>query len=128
MAKVLVVDDEEYIVDLLSLLLEDDGHLPLAAFNGREALEIVRRERPALVIADVMMPLMDGEELVRAIKDDPALASTPVVLMSALGSLRRDTPADGFVAKPFDLDLVRRVIQSHLQDGSARASQWPAGA
>ncbi len=123
MAKVLVVDDEEYIVDLLSLLLEDDGHQPLVAFNGREALEMVRRERPALVIADVMMPLMDGEELARAIKGDPTLADTPVVLMSALGLPRRDTPADGFVAKPFDLDLVRRVIQSHLRDGSQRASQ-----
>jgi CheY-like chemotaxis protein len=118
MAKVLVVDDEEYIVDLLSLLLEDDGHTPLAAYNGREALEVIVREHPALVIADVMMPLMDGEELVRTIKGDPSLADTPVILMSALGSLRGDTPADDFVAKPFDLDLVRRVIHKHLHDAS----------
>ncbi|MCL4466472.1 MAG: response regulator [Chloroflexi bacterium] len=115
-AKILVVDDEEYIVDLLSLLLEDDGHVPLRAYNGREALEMVIRDRPTLVIADVMMPVMDGEALVRAIKGDPNLAQTPVILMSALGNLRRRVGADDFVTKPFDLELVRRVIQRHLND------------
>ncbi|MHB1006707.1 MAG: response regulator [Chloroflexota bacterium] len=114
MAKVLVVDDEEFIVDLLSLLLEDDGHTPLSAYNGRQALEIVRRELPALVIADVMMPIMGGEELVRAIKEDPLTASVPVILMSALGTLKARTLADDFVAKPFDLDLVRRAIHRLL--------------
>jgi CheY-like chemotaxis protein len=119
-AKILVVDDEEYIVDLLSLLLEDDGHVPLRAYNGREALEMAVRERPALVIADVMMPVMDGEALVRALKADPNLAATPVILMSALGSLRRKAGADDFVTKPFDLELVRKVIQRHLNGSDAR--------
>ncbi|MHB1414864.1 MAG: response regulator transcription factor [Chloroflexota bacterium] len=121
MAKVLVVDDEEYIVDLLSLLLEDDGHEAMRAYNGRDALEMVTRDHPALVIADVMMPLMDGEELVRAIKQNPSTAHTPVVLMSALGAMRDDSPADDFVAKPFDLDAVRRVINKHLRDGGGRS-------
>jgi CheY-like chemotaxis protein len=115
MAKVLVVDDEEYIVDLLTLLLEDDGHVALKAYNGRDALEIMGGDRPHLVIADVMMPLMDGEELVRTIKTDPATAGIPVVLMSALGTPRKGSQADDFVAKPFDLDLVRRVIDKHLR-------------
>lgn len=115
MAKVLVVDDEEYIVDLLSLLLEDDGHVPLRAYNGREALDLAIRDQPALVIADVMMPVMDGEELVRRIKGDPALAQTPVILMSALGSIRRRSIADDFVSKPFDLELVRKVINKFLR-------------
>ncbi|MHB1133968.1 MAG: response regulator [Chloroflexota bacterium] len=118
MARVLVVDDEEYIVDLLSLLLEDDGHEPLRAFNGREALNVMRRERPALVIADVMMPLMDGEQLVRAIKEDPQLSKVPVILMSALGNLRRRALADDFIAKPFDLELVRQAIARQLEPDS----------
>ena len=119
MAKVLVVDDEKYIVDLLSLLLEDDGHTPIPAYNGREALNLALRELPELVIADVMMPLMDGQELLRAIRQDPNLANIPVVLMSALGSLRFETTADDFVAKPFDLDMVRKVINRRLRDGRA---------
>jgi CheY-like chemotaxis protein len=116
MARVLVVDDEEYIVDLLSLLLEDDGHTPLRAYNGREALEVVLQERPQLVIADVMMPLMDGEELARIMKGDPKTAHIPLILMSALGSMRRGCPADDFVAKPFDLEMVRRAIEKHLRE------------
>jgi CheY-like chemotaxis protein len=116
MAKVLVVDDEEYIVDLLSLLLEDNGHTAIPAYNGRQALDLALREQPALVIADVMMPLMDGDELLAAIREAPSIARTPVVLMSALGSMRSKGAADDFVAKPFDLDLLRRVISKHLRD------------
>jgi len=118
MAKVLIVDDEEYIVDLLSLLLEDDGHSPLTAYNGREALEVVVRDHPALVLADVMMPLMDGSELARAIKSDPATANIPVVLMSAMGTPPAGTLADDFIAKPFDLELVRGIIERHLRNGN----------
>lgn len=119
MAKVLVVDDEEYIVELISLLLEDDGHAAIHAFNGRQALDLVRKERPALVIADVMMPVMDGEELVRAIRADRSVAATPVILMSALGARHAGGQADGFVAKPFDLQLVRRLIEEHVGRHSA---------
>jgi CheY-like chemotaxis protein len=58
---------------------------------------------------------MDGEELVRANKSDPALKSIPVILMSALGAPPGPTRADDFIAKPFDLELVRRVIARHLK-------------
>lgn len=116
MARVLVVDDEEYIVDLLSLLLEDDGHLPLRAFNGKEALEVVTTDNPQMVIADVMMPLMDGVELTRTLKSNPKTAGITVILMSALGAMGTDVPADDFIAKPFDLELVRHVVETHLQE------------
>lgn len=116
MKTVLVVDDESEIVELVALLLE--GHVSvLPAYDGESALEIVRECRPDLVLADMIMPRLDGQELCRLIRSDPAIRATKIILMSA--GLRMDPAgcqADAHIAKPFDVaDLTDTVNQLLLE-------------
>ena len=112
MALILVVDDEDPLRELLSLVLEEAGHRVLRARHGAQALDQAAREWPDLVLADVMMPIMTGPELCRRIK---SIHRVPFILMSAAGShAARDAGADAFIAKPFDLDTIDAVIERCL--------------
>ena len=107
---VLIVDDEPAIVDLLSQLLEDEGYRVASAGDGLAAYEKVGEVRPDLVIADVMMPRMDGFALVDRLTNGEH--PVPVILMSAaVESRRRDVP---FIAKPFDLGELLDLVNSYL--------------
>ena len=83
MATVLVADDNRANRQALGALLESAGHRVLIAADGREALGLARTERPDLVISDVLMPAMDGYELVRRLRDDPASAGSVVLFYTA---------------------------------------------
>lgn len=110
---VLIADDEPAIVDLLADFLEDQGFQVERALDGASALRMIRRARPNLVIADVMMPRLDGYELVDEIEED----GVPVILMSAAVVSRR--PEIPFIAKPFDLGELLDLVTTHLDvDGS----------
>jgi len=118
--KVMVVDDEPSIRDLIVAVLEDEGYAVVAATNGRRALELMPSERPDLVIMDIMMPEMDGREAYRRLRDLPDLAHTPVVMMSAAVAPDRLTPrVAAFLAKPFDLDLLLTTVARVLASGGA---------
>jgi len=108
---VLIADDEPAIVDLLAQFLEDEGYEVECATDGLMALEMMRKSRPDLVIADVMMPKMDGFELL----DELAANSeaVPVILMSAAVVSRREGVP--FIAKPFDLGELLDLVTSHLE-------------
>src|ERR687886_2128274 len=83
MATVLIVDDRPANREYLATLLGYGGHRLLQAADGAEALATARAEHPALVIADILMPTMDGYEFVRQLRADPAVARTPVVFYTA---------------------------------------------
>ncbi|HEU5083769.1 MAG TPA: response regulator [Acidimicrobiales bacterium] len=83
---VLYVEDEAPLRGLVEFWLEDAGYRVLLAADGVEALEVVRAERPALVITDAMMPRMSGDELVARMKDDPELRAIPIVMATAAAS------------------------------------------
>jgi CheY-like chemotaxis protein len=106
-ATVLIVDDEHAIASLLVHALEDEGHMVIAASNGRTALASAAETRPDLVITDFMMPVMDGAELVRALAADPALATVPVIVMSSMPEAAVRERTDGlalmFLRKPFNI-------------------------
>jgi two-component system, sensor histidine kinase and response regulator len=117
-AIVLVVDDEQPVADVIRLLVEDLGHHVFTAFNGVEALELAQREKPRLVISDIMMPHMSGDELCRRLKSEPSLGSVKVILMSAAGSVRTEgTGADAFLHKPFDLETVEQLVMQFTASG-----------
>jgi DNA-binding response OmpR family regulator len=111
--RILIVDDEVGIVDVLAAILTDEGYVVDTAPNGREALASIARRRPALVLLDTMMPMLDGMETLRAIREDPELAGVRVLLMTAMGSFPHRAgvpPADGHLFKPFELDtFLERV-------------------
>ncbi|MDD5476557.1 MAG: response regulator, partial [Syntrophales bacterium] len=83
--KILVVDDEEDIVNLLSYNLEKEGYLVLKAYNGREALRMVKKDMPDLVILDLMLPEMPGIDVARSIRSNPATARLPIIMLTAKG-------------------------------------------
>lgn len=110
---VLVVDDEAYIVEFLCLLLEEEGYRVLRASDGRQAWDVARQARPDLVISDVMMPGMTGLQLLDRLRSSTDLATTPVILMSAVPR-SLETPGVSFVPKPFDIDQMLDLVSGEL--------------
>jgi len=113
--KILIADDEPNIVVSLEFLMKREGYEVLVARDGPAALEAIRRERPALVLLDVMMPGKTGFEVCAEVRADEALAGIKIVMLTAKG---RDTDvaqgkgvgADAYVTKPFSTrDLAARV-------------------
>ena len=117
--KILIADDEQNIVISIEFLLRREGFEVLVAGDGEEALARVRAERPDLVLLDVMMPRMNGFDVCQALRADPDLSSTRILMLTAKG---RDTEvskglglgADGYMTKPFStkelLAEVRKLL------------------
>ena len=119
-AVVLVVDDEPAITALLAEVLDIAGYDTLTAADGRTALAIARRERPALVLTDRLMPEVDGIEFVRRLRASPVTNNIPVVLMSSTRPTQEQLADIPFLPKPFDLDEVLSVIATYAsRDPSA---------
>lgn len=116
--RILIVDDDPTIRSVLEALLEDEGFVPVTAANGKEAVAIVRNDPPALVLMDLMMPVMNGLEASRTLKTDPETATVPIIAMSAGFILREsidDLLADSIISKPFDLDALIANIRATLR-------------
>lgn len=112
MAKILVADDEAAIVSLITEVLVDHRHTVFMALNGRQAFEICLREKPQLVISDIMMPGLDGYQLSHQIKTHSQLGATKVVLMTA-GFFNKATAGnyyDEFLKKPFDIEEIEQLL------------------
>ncbi|GCF08925.1 response regulator [Dictyobacter arantiisoli] len=116
---VLIVDDEDAIIDLLSDFVTDLGYTPSVAQNGQQAMERVYEHWPALVITDFMMPKLNGADLVRALHVEAVAQRRlppPIILLTAVGvPALKDLPVDVVMAKPFDLDQLENVIRRLLQ-------------
>lgn len=111
MKTVLIVDDEPDIVDLMSLVLTDGKTRILTAYDGEQALQTVREERPQLVLTDIMMPRLDGYSLCRQIRSDPVMKGMAIILMSALQTLDScKCAADEYINKPFDVLSLRETV------------------
>jgi CheY-like chemotaxis protein len=118
MSTILVVDDEFGIAKLLEEVLEDEGYRVLLATNGRHALEKVAEARPDLIITDLMMPIMDGAALIKALAVQPVLDAIPVVLMSAVSETAAAERCSGYVAflrKPFRILAVIDLVEGLLK-------------
>lgn len=115
MAKVLVVDDELSLLWLLEQVIEDQGHTVFKAGNGKQALQIIEQQVPALVISDVMMPLMDGYTLLEQIRLNPKTQDLKVVLVSA-APINRNGPykANEYFSKPYDLEAIEAMLERIL--------------
>lgn len=111
---VLIAEDEEPIAEAIALIVEDAGYTPLLAAHGKQALELARLRRPVLVISDLMMPQMDGAELIAALRADAALngdTPPPVILMTAAGIKRAQAAdADALLRKPFNLEDLEELL------------------
>ncbi len=122
MKKVLVVDDSESIVNLISIKLSNEGYEVVKAYDGEEALDKAKIERPDLILLDVMMPKIDGKEVCRRLKADPEFSSTPIVMLTAVGEFEEqlkglELGADEYLTKPFDPGQLAKVVKYLLEGG-----------
>ena len=115
---VLIAEDEQPIADALAMIVADAGYTPLLASQGKQALELARARHPALILTDLMMPLLDGAQLIAAIRADAELDNhrpPPIVLMTA-GGVRRalEVNADALLKKPFEITEVEALLRRFL--------------
>ncbi len=115
-ATILVVDDDPEIVSMVSLRLSKRGYKVLTASDGIAALEAARRERPAVVILDVMMPGKNGWEVARALRHDPVTEKIKIVMLTAIGEQVNELTsplygADAHIDKPFDFTVLESTLQ-----------------
>jgi CheY-like chemotaxis protein len=125
-ALVLIVEDEEPIAEALAYLVADAGYVPLQAKHGKQALEVARARHPDLIITDLMMPIMDGAELIAALHAE-SLDSfgplPPIILMTASGLRHaQKAGADEVLLKPFDVATVEELLRRYIHRGRHRAS------
>jgi DNA-binding response OmpR family regulator len=116
---VLVAEDDEDILELISLILERSGYEVIRAADGEEALGLARSERPVLVMLDVMMPRLDGYEVTRRLRQDEATAGIPILLVTARvqdGDVQRgfEAGADDYLRKPFSPEELESRLQAIL--------------
>ncbi|MFW9081942.1 response regulator transcription factor [Pseudomonas sp. P2757] len=121
MTTILVVDDEYLIADILGYALEDEGYMVVKASNGQKGLEVLDRERPALIITDFMMPVMDGLEFAKAVRAQPSVNHLPIILVSGAQAhigMQRSDLFDAVLDKPFNIDVVIAEVKNLLRAGS----------
>jgi DNA-binding response OmpR family regulator len=121
--RILCIEDEPEMIDLIRLILERKGFEVLGAVGGQEGLEAIRREKPDLVLLDLMMPDVDGWEVYRQMKADEELQHTPVVVVTAKAQSidkvlgLHIAKVDDYVTKPFGpgdlVESVDRVLKKH---------------
>lgn len=119
--RVLIAEDEPHIIESLSFVLGREGFDVSAVLDGEAVIERLRTQRPDIVILDVMLPQLNGFEVLKRIKSDAALVTIPVVILTAKGQaqdrrMAEEIGVDGFMTKPFSnrdiVDEVRRLTQT----------------
>ncbi len=116
---VLIADDEPNIVISLEFLLKREGYQVLVARDGEEALQAIRAHRPDLVLLDVMMPRLSGHEVCQAVRADPALAATRILMLTAKGRATdvakgQALGADAYMTKPFSTRELAEQVAAML--------------
>jgi len=113
--KVLVVDDDEKTVELVKLYLNRDGYRVITAYEGEEALRLAREANPDLIVLDIIMPLMNGHEMLKHLRKDPALKNIPVIICTVSNEIQDIATASSYnicdyITKPFECaQLIDRI-------------------
>jgi DNA-binding response OmpR family regulator len=118
--RVLIVEDEANIVLSLEILLRRAGYETAATSDGDEALDLIRRDRPDVVLLDIMLPKRNGYEVCRAVKSDPVTSAIPVIMLTAKGQEVEilkglELGASAYIAKPFGNAEVLEAIRAALE-------------
>lgn len=129
MGRVLIVDDDPAILNMLDELLQDEHYETLLATDGNEALTIARDEKPDLILMDLMLPVLDGASAIRQLKNDPETQSIHIIAMSAGANLRMHAdqlPADSVIGKPFDLNTLLAGVALHASPKKVTSNGHPS--
>ena len=117
--KILIIEDENDIIYALRLLLEQNNYEVIEAEDGRKGFDIARRERPDLILLDLMLPKLDGYKVCRMLKFDEKYKKTPVIMLTARTqdsdkATGREVGADAYITKPFNQDILLTKIKQLL--------------
>ena len=118
MARILVVDDEIAIVDILKSFLEEKEHKVFTAYDGAEAIEVTKRERPHIILLDIYLPKMDGIQVLKAVRE----FDDTIGIIIITGFREKDVAQEAlklgafdYINKPFDFDYLERALDTKLQ-------------
>lgn len=111
---VLIAEDDPPIAAVLAMVVEEAGHTPLVARDGARALELVRQRRPAMLITDLMMPVLDGASLIAAAREEIDGALAVVLVTAAPLPVARRAGADAVLLKPFDIADLLALLERYL--------------
>lgn len=128
-ARILVIDDDPDVRTLCRLNLGWAGHEVLEAEGGRQALEMVAADAPDALVLDIMMPVVDGLEVLRRVRNDPATRELPVVVISARVGIEDqmrglETGADAYVTKPFNPETLTSMVECALEADAGVRKVW----
>ncbi len=117
--KIAIIDDQYFILRLLSYILEEEGYACFAASDGEEGIRLIKREKPDLVFLDINMPKMDGYQVCREIRQDPDIKNTYVITLTAMGQdvdqkASLEAGANEYMLKPFNPKTIRKRVAQVL--------------
>lgn len=116
MSKILIIDDDESILDAMSLILEEEGYKTKTAFKGQEAFPLITSFKPDLILLDMLLSGQDGRDICKKLKADPKTTAIPIIMISAHPSADATAMQAGsndFVAKPFDTAVLLEKIKQY---------------
>ena len=119
--RILLVDDEVQLVEMVKLRLESNGYNVITAYDGIEALEKAKKEKPDLIILDLMLPKMDGYKVCGLLKKDARYVNIPIIMFTARAQdedvkLGLELGAEAYIIKPFDPKILMSKIQEFLKE------------
>ena len=124
MPLIMVVDDEPDILAMLDMILRRHGYETILSEGGEEVIELIRQKKPDLILLDLMMPRIEGTELLRRLRSDEALRDIPVVVVSVRSTIEKESReamelADEYITKPIDVPVLISTIEKLLQRGAS---------
>ena len=119
--KILVVDDEPDMLKIVTFRLKKLGHEILTAVDGQEALDMIKDKRPDLVLLDLLLPIIDGYQVCKQVKNDETLKHIPIIFFTASGASNvaekaKEMGADDFLVKPFDTEHLLQKVKSFIKE------------
>ncbi|WP_244228748.1 response regulator transcription factor [Mucilaginibacter endophyticus] len=117
-AKILICDDDEGILDLVELVLKEEGYEVIPEINSLNVANLVGSEHPDLLVLDLWMPVLSGDQVLRNLRKDPTTKNLPVMVISASGdgkTIAMNAGANDFIPKPFDLDQLLGRVKALLE-------------
>ena len=120
MAKILLIDDESQLIEMVKMRLEANGYEVITAADGQEGLEMAKSENPDLIMCDVMMPKMDGYKVCGLLKNDARYSKIPIILFTARAQaedteMGKEVGADAYITKPFEPPVLLAKIDELLK-------------
>lgn len=115
---VLACDDDEGIVDIIRIVLEERGYDIQVTTKSEQVLDLIKQKKPDLILMDLWMPRLRGEEIVKKLKDNPDTAAIPIIVISASRdtvTIAKQIGADDYLSKPFDIEDLEKMVDGYLQ-------------